>query len=119
MEPYRKLIPTRVDPEKSPYEAWLLTGSQAARVIAKFGGPYPLAAKIGYDPSQVFRWRYPEAPHPKRGTGGIIPTRALRLIRQMAREEGVLLTDDDLAPKFYSGDKGLPSRRADLEDLLK
>lgn len=116
--PYtRKVIAPKLE-EKSEYEAWLLTDSQAARIIAKFGGPYPLARKIGYDASQVFRWRYPEAPHLKRGTGGMIPQRALRLILQMAREEGVLLTDDDLTPRFFHGDKGLPSRTAKLEDLL-
>lgn len=116
--PYtRKLIAPKLD-DKSDYEAWLVTDSQAARIIAKFGGPYPLARKIGYDASQVFRWRYPEAPHPKRGTGGMIPQRALRLILAMAREEGVLLTDDDLTSRFYHGDKGLPSRTAKLEDVL-
>ena len=116
--PYtRKLIAPKLD-DKSDYEAWLLTDSQAARLIAKFGGPYPLASKIGYDPSQIFRWRYPEAPHPKRGTGGVVPQRALRLIQTMAREGGVLLTDDDLTVRFYQGDKGMPDRRARLEDVL-
>ena len=113
----RKHIEAKLD-GKSDYERWLLTDSQAARIIEKLGGPYPLARKIGYDASQVFRWRYPEAPHIKRGTGGIVPHRALRLVMTVARNEGVLLTPDDLAPVYYMGDKGLPSRHADLESLL-
>lgn len=103
---------------KTEYEAWLLTESQSARIIAKFGGAHTLANQIGYDPSQVFRWRYPEAPHPKRGTGGVIPARALRRILALARLSGVLLTEDDLRPRFYRGDKGMPGQFASVEDLL-
>lgn len=104
--------------DKTEYEAWLLTESQSALIIAKFGGAHTLAEQIGYDPSQVFRWRYPEAPHPKRGTGGMIPARAMRRILSIARASGVLLTEEDIRPRFYRGDKGMPGQFATAEELL-
>ena len=94
---------------KSAYEQWLLTESQAARIIDKFGGPAACARAIDYDPSQIFRWRYPEAPSKKRGTGGLVPAAALRKLRAKARALGVLLTAEDLEPRMYSGDKELVS----------
>lgn len=114
---FRRRIDTNLD-GKTDYEVWLLTESQAARIINKFNGPYPLARAIGYDASQVFRWRYPEAPHPKRGTGGVVPPRALRRVIAVAREMGVMLEPGDLVPAFYMGDKSMPSRNAKVEDLL-
>lgn len=114
---FRRRIPPQLD-GKTDYEVWLLTESQAARIIDKFNGPYPLAAAIGYDASQVFRWRYPEAPHPKRGTGGVVPPRALRRIISVARELGVMLEPQELVPAFYMGDKSMPTRDANVEDLL-
>lgn len=104
--------------DKSEYEAWLLTESQAARVLARFKDISTLARDIGYDRSQLHRWRYPEAPHPKRGTGGVIPSRAMRRILAIARASGVLLTEDDLRPRFFRGEKGMPSMFATEEDLL-
>lgn len=92
---------------ESEYERWLKVESQAALVIEKCGGPAAVARLIDYDPSQVFRWRYPESPHYKRGTGGLIPRRALRRLIRVARERGLLLTDEDLLPRRFPGFKGL------------
>lgn len=100
-------MPLQLPRFQSDYERWLYFESQAAHLIKKFGGPYPCARRLGYDPSQVFRWRYPEHPHPKRGTGGTVPRRALEKMFEIARAEGILLTEDDIRPRIYRGDKKL------------
>jgi hypothetical protein len=106
-------MPLQLPKFQSDYEKWLYFESQAAHLIRKFGGPYPLARKIGYDPSQVFRWRYPERPHPKRGTGGTVPRKALDKMLSIARAEGVLLTEDDTRIRHYRGDKQLEGTNRD------
>lgn len=118
--PYNAPYASRgVDPNtQTDYELWLTTESQAAHLIRKFGGPRYLADVIGYDRSQIYRWTYPEKPHPKRGTGGVVPRRAVERMVKAARALGVLLTDEDFKLRLYQGPKRLPRPHAPLEDLL-
>jgi hypothetical protein len=71
--------------------------SQAARVAIKFGGVTKLAKACDppYDPSTCFKWLYPKS---KQGTGGLIPSHAMKRVREAARREGILLTADDFFP---------------------
>jgi hypothetical protein len=83
--------------------------TQADRVLAKFGGPRrlskllkALAERNPTDPqiqtlvpSSIYRWRYPVE---KGGTGGIVPTRAIPLLIQAARMDGIFLDEEDLYP---------------------
>jgi hypothetical protein len=77
-------------------------GTQADRIIKRFGGARPLAAAIREatgkkcDPSRVFRWRMPRE---NGGTGGLIPGAAVPGVKAAARLMGVLLHDDDWAPR--------------------
>ena len=76
--------------------------SQAERVIAKFGGArklYRLLKEIDpeccWNPSSIYRWTYPRE---KGGTGGVIPSRAMKIIVKAARLHGVLVDGDDFFP---------------------
>lgn len=77
-------------------------GTQADRIIKRFGGARPLAQAIREatgkkcDPSRVFRWRMPRE---NGGTGGLIPGAAVPGVKAAARLMGVLLHDDDWAPR--------------------
>lgn len=77
--------------------------NQAAKVVARFGGPAHLARVLGCNRSTVYKWLMPRGAHPG-GTDGVIPTRALLRIRDIARAEGVHLTDADLALTLYSSE---------------
>ena len=73
---------------------------QAARIIAKFGGPYKLVAalaEIGHRvaPMTVYRWTY-AAP---RGTGGLIPREHIGAIESAAFIAGYELTAADWDPR--------------------
>jgi len=73
---------------------------QAKRVIDKFGGEANIARILSehygrtLHRSTVYRWTWPQS---KGGTGGLIPTRNLRSLITIAREEGIFLTPQDLA----------------------
>lgn len=69
--------------------------SQAERIIAKFGGHALLAAALNCDRTTVYKWTYPESAG---GTAGVVPRGAMKKIRSVARNHGVLLTEDDLSP---------------------
>lgn len=69
--------------------------SQAARVIAKFGGAIKLAKLLGVEESTVFRWDYPRS---KGGTDGIIPGKSLRRVLQLAQQQSISITPADLYP---------------------
>ncbi len=75
--------------------------TQASRVIAKFGSPYKLVAAMkAVDgktraASSIYRWGYPRS---KGGSDGQIPTRALRLVMDAARMEGIFIAAEDLYP---------------------
>lgn len=75
--------------------------TQADRVIARFGGPKALKEAIEsvypdvrLNISTIYRWTYKKGHNS--GTGGVIPPDALRLIINIARICGVLLTERDL-----------------------
>jgi len=76
------------------------TLTQAERVISKFGGPKALVIALenaGYsrDVATIYKWTYAQS---RGGTGGLIPTQALRYVLEAARIEGVMLTPNDLFP---------------------
>lgn len=79
---------------------------QAAHIIRKFGGESKLASLIGISRIAVYRWNYT----PPAGTNGLIPNHRRAEIVRVAREQGVLLTDDDWS---------LRRIRYNLEDILK
>lgn len=74
--------------------------SQAEAIIRRFGGPRDLAralAKVGAprDPSTIYRWTYPRS---QGGTGGLIPTSAIKDIKRAAMITGVVLRPEDWDP---------------------
>jgi hypothetical protein len=69
---------------------------QARKVAERFGGPAALAAALGYHRATVYKWMMPRSDY-RGGTDGVIPTRTLLTIRNIARGEGIYLADADLA----------------------
>lgn len=76
--------------------------TQADRVLRKFGGPRRLARLLktldpenALNPSSIYRWRYPVE---KGGTGGVIPTRDIPVVRKAAALDGIILDEWDLYP---------------------
>lgn len=65
----------------------------AQRVIDKCGGAQALADAIGYHVTAVYQWPKPRS---KRGTGGLIPSRARRRILEGIRDGKLPLTPEDL-----------------------
>ena len=97
--------------------------NQAQRIIRKFGGARRLAALIGKNPATVYRWTYKRPA----GTGGVIPTPALKRVIKIAKKHGIVITTKHLYPELplYSG--LTPKRvykweqdeaKAQLEELL-
>lgn len=77
---------------------------QAQSIITKFGGARELARTLKecsddpadhYEPSTIYRWMYPRE---RGGTGGEIPTSALKVILKCARIAGVMLSSEDIYP---------------------
>lgn len=77
---------------------------QAQSIISKFGGARELARTLKecsddindhYNPSTIYRWMYPRD---KGGTGGEVPTAALKSILKCARLAGIMLSTKDLYP---------------------
>jgi len=74
--------------------------SPAERVIKKFGNAYRMSEatkllgnpKLYRSPSVIFRWTYPKE---KGGTGGNIPSSAIKAVKAAARIAGVLLLPED------------------------
>lgn len=76
--------------------------TQASRIIGKFGGARRLCAILKHlgpehelSPSSIYRWDYPKS---KGGTGGVIPTAAMKSVILAARLEGIFLTPEDFYP---------------------
>lgn len=73
---------------------------QARRIIHKFGGEARLADLLTeytgkpVARSTIYRWTWPRS---KGGTGGFIPSQKMRLLQSMARNEGILLTPQDVS----------------------
>lgn len=70
------------------------TYTQAARIIAKFGGEARFAAAVGIDRVSAYKWSYAR-PY---GADGLIPSTAVELVQRAARVEGILLTPEDWLP---------------------
>jgi hypothetical protein len=75
------------------------TYSQAAKIIAKFGGESRLAkamADAGTPISRItaYRWNY-SRPY---GADGMVPSSQVDRVQRCARREGIVLTDADWAP---------------------
>ena len=78
--------------------------TQAERVFDKFGGvPQLHRALIELDDPQavrslpsLYRWNYPIE---KGGTGGWVPTSALKHVKRAARNEGLVITSKLLYPE--------------------
>lgn len=66
----------------------------ASEIIERCGGFRAVAERLGLDRSGVQRWTY-EAP---KGTGNRIPAQHWAPIIRMAREKGLALELNDLAP---------------------
>lgn len=89
---------------KSVAEKRALIYPQAENVIRKFGGARELARVLKdmggdyWNPSTIYRWTYPIDAG---GTGGEIPTRAIKTIVRAARYAGIMLTLEDLYPNIF------------------
>lgn len=78
--------------------------SQAERVIRKFGGAKNLSRillSLGRprDPATIYRWTYPKEIG---GTDGLIPTAAWPDLLMAARQEGIILTSEEIDPRQRS-----------------
>lgn len=62
-------------------------------VIFRFGGVRPLARLLGKDPSTIHRWRMPAE---KGGLAGRVPSMSQARLLDLAREQGVTLTPEEL-----------------------
>lgn len=65
----------------------------AETMIKRFGGREQLAAALGVNIVQVYRWTYPKT---KKGTGGSIPARHFPTLLKVARERGIKLRPAEL-----------------------
>jgi hypothetical protein len=94
------MTPAMNAPTIDPFSEPEAKQTQAARVIAKFGGAQVLGKALarvsGRDRSRVYRWGYPKS---KGGTGGVIPSSVIADVLTAARLEGVHLTAEDLDPR--------------------
>lgn len=78
----------------------LVTGTQAERIYAKFGGVPQLfhsmqRAGVKRSLPSIYRWNYPRS---HGGSDGIIPTAAWSAIMKAARFEGIIIGPEDLFP---------------------
>jgi len=69
------------------------TMDPAYSVIERLGGKAEVAETLNLDKSTLSRWCQPRP----MGTGGVIPQRHWRALRQMAREQGVTIDIEELA----------------------
>lgn len=77
-------------------------GSQAERIIAKFGGVPALCEALAVtghprNRSTIYKWLYRKSKSGHGGTGGIIPLDAMAAVLEAAKYAGIELTDDDWA----------------------
>ena len=66
--------------------------NDAALIIKLFGGVKSLANAINKDPATIYRWTYPKN---KGGTGGLIPSAALRKITEAAQHLNISLYEHE------------------------
>lgn len=95
---HKTVYPEKPWQRKSDSE--LIKGTQAYRVIRKFGGAPRLGEilrELGHsiENSTIYRWDYPLEDG---GSGGLIPIKWIPLIIKIARMDGIILNNDDLSP---------------------
>lgn len=71
--------------------------NDAAHIIQLFGGVKPLALAINKDPATIYRWTYPKH---KGGTGGLVPSSALKKIHAAAQSLNITLDADTQGSSF-------------------
>jgi len=67
--------------------------SPAECVVELFGGVRATARAIGRNPGAVSRWNKPKS---KRGTGGMVPSAAQRIILKIAKKKRLKITLEHL-----------------------
>jgi len=67
----------------------------AAGIINKLGGKKAVAEATGLSETTVYNWTYPPEIG---GTGGTIPLKHHRLLREFARSRGIRLRYEELQP---------------------
>jgi sugar phosphate isomerase/epimerase len=71
----------------------------AETMIEAFGGREELAAALGVNIVQVYRWTYPKD---KKGTGGAIPARHFPKLLELAKKRGIEVDPADLIKALRS-----------------
>jgi len=84
-----------VGPRRNTTPSTTADFGQAVHICSLFGGECAMSHLLHVNESTCYRWSYP-AP---KGTNGIIPSRHVAKIKSIARLHGVLLSDDDWAPR--------------------
>jgi hypothetical protein len=82
--------------------------TQAEKIIGKFGGFKAIftaleAAGHKTDLAAIYRWTYSKSQ--PGGTGGFIPSSAMQGVIVAARNEGIVLTPEDLDPRSTDAEK--------------
>ena len=87
------------------------TYNQAAKITARFGGENKLAELLNLSRVTVYRWQW------KRpiGTDGLVPSRQVARIQELARREGILLRQEDWEPQKNSWEKDIEDDKARKE----
>lgn len=80
------------------------TYNQAQKVIDRFGGEAALADLLKISRITPYRWQY-RRPY---GSDGLIPTRQIDRIRQIARIEGIYLSPQDWLPERNTWEEEAP-----------
>jgi transposase-like protein len=69
--------------------------SPAEKIVERLGGSTKVAAIVGVNRTQVWRWRREKEAG---GTGGLIPHQHYAKLLAYAQEHGIPLTGDDFMP---------------------
>jgi hypothetical protein len=78
----------------------------AASIIERLGGPQVVARHLGIHPTRVTAWRRPRGS--SSGTGGMVPHWRIPALLELARQQGVPMSELDFAPVLNQA----PSERA-------
>lgn len=87
------------------------TYNQAAKITARFGGENKLAELLNISRITVYRWQW------KRpiGTDGLVPSKQVAKIQELARLEGILLRQEDWEPQKNDWEKDIEDDKARKE----
>lgn len=99
--------------------------NQARKIVARFKNEATLAKLLGISRISVYRWQYARP----MGSDGLVPTAQIEKIKAVARQEGVVLRENDWVPErlTWQEDSALPEQdrtrrsakfRANMADLL-